>query len=207
MKATADLRRREVKFSVGDQVLLSARHLNLRTVGPRKLLPKYVGPYTITALMGPAAVRLDLPNTLPVHPVFHVSLLKKYHAPAPLQHVPLPDAWDGTSPLLTVHSILDHKHERPSPGLPEELFFRVRWDGQSADQATWERASDMHGCDELIQMYWADQPDALPDPPPPPRRSARIAHRGVLTVSAQICLVQLSDGSRQVRCMPCAEAG
>ena len=88
-EAAADKHRRDVSFTEGEKVLLSVRNLKLH--GTRKLLPKWVGPFTITALVGKAAVRLNLPDSLPVHPVFHVSLVKHYKEGSMHTPLPLPD--------------------------------------------------------------------------------------------------------------------
>ncbi|WMV37890.1 hypothetical protein MTR67_031275 [Solanum verrucosum] len=54
-----------------------------------KLSPRYVAPYQILKCIGKGACELDLPNELaPVHPVFHVSMLKKYIGD-PLSIIPL----------------------------------------------------------------------------------------------------------------------
>ncbi|WMV59165.1 hypothetical protein MTR67_052550 [Solanum verrucosum] len=43
-----------------------------------KLSPRYVGPYRISKRIGKVAYELELPQELAVvHPVFHVSILKK----------------------------------------------------------------------------------------------------------------------------------
>ena len=42
----------------------------------RKLAPRYVGPYTISQVIKPSALRLTLPPSLKIHPVFHVSQVK-----------------------------------------------------------------------------------------------------------------------------------
>ena len=45
----------------------------------RKLSPRYIGPFPIVKGIGAIAYKLDLPPKLEnIHPVFHVSMLKKY---------------------------------------------------------------------------------------------------------------------------------
>ena len=56
-------------------VWLSSAHLPLRD-GARKLAVRWTGPFRVTELVGPAAVRLALPAAWRIHNVFHVSQLK-----------------------------------------------------------------------------------------------------------------------------------
>lgn len=71
--AQADKKRLDMKYSVGDQVLLNTRNRTFKTEGTRKFLPKFIGPFTITRLIGRLAVKITLPNnTCRIHPVFHV---------------------------------------------------------------------------------------------------------------------------------------
>ena len=80
----ANRSRREVEFSVGDQVLLSASHINLASQAQRpskKLQHRFIGPYKIIQKISPVAYKLELPETVHVHPVFHVGLLRPYKAP------------------------------------------------------------------------------------------------------------------------------
>ncbi|KAJ9528280.1 hypothetical protein QJQ45_014257 [Haematococcus lacustris] len=75
----ANKRRRDVTFSLGDSVMLSTKNLRNAPGKARKFLPRYVGPFKVTGKLGEAAYRLELPPTMSrLHPVFHVSLLKKY---------------------------------------------------------------------------------------------------------------------------------
>ena len=72
---------RNVQFSVGDQVLLSMKNLNLASLVlalSHKFLPRFVDPFQITSVISPVVYHLDLPPTMKIHLTFHVSLLKPY---------------------------------------------------------------------------------------------------------------------------------
>ncbi|WMV06712.1 hypothetical protein MTR67_000097 [Solanum verrucosum] len=66
-----------------------------------KLSPRYVGPYRILKRISKVAYELELPADLAaVHPVFHISLLKKCVGD-PASIVPLPKAfWKSQFPFL-----------------------------------------------------------------------------------------------------------
>src|SRR5271169_251779 len=73
-----DAKHKRVEFKVGDKVWLLSS--NIRTQRPNKKLDwKRLGPYTITEKISTQAYRLQLPPSLKVHPVFHVSLLDWYN--------------------------------------------------------------------------------------------------------------------------------
>ena len=76
-KALYDKQRREVKYNVGDYVLLSTEHLFKRGT-PQKLQRKFVGLYKVIAWHSTVAYELELLATWRRHPVFHVSLLKRW---------------------------------------------------------------------------------------------------------------------------------
>ncbi|GKD12977.1 putative reverse transcriptase domain-containing protein, partial [Tanacetum coccineum] len=79
-KSYADKRRKPLKFSVGDYVLLKVSPWKgiVRFGKKEKLTPRFVGPFEIVEKVGLVAYRLDLPKELNgVHNTFHVSNLKK----------------------------------------------------------------------------------------------------------------------------------
>ncbi|KAL0301975.1 UNVERIFIED_CONTAM: hypothetical protein Sradi_6474300 [Sesamum radiatum] len=79
MKKYADMGRRHVEFSVGDQVLLKIwKKISSKSVH-RGLIPKYDGPLEVISKVGSLAYRLKLFDRLKIHPTFHVIFLKKFH--------------------------------------------------------------------------------------------------------------------------------
>nr|GEY45267.1 retrotransposon protein, putative, Ty3-gypsy subclass [Tanacetum cinerariifolium] len=90
-KSYTDKRRKPLKFSVGDYVLLKVSPWKgvVRFGKKGKLTPRFVGPFEIIEKVGPVAYRLDFPEELDgVHDTFHVSNIKKCLADPTLQ-VPL----------------------------------------------------------------------------------------------------------------------
>lgn len=80
MKKQADKNRSERHFEVGDKVFLKLQpyvQSSLASRAHQKLAFKYFGPYEILERVGQVAYKLLLPSSSAVHPVFHVSQLKK----------------------------------------------------------------------------------------------------------------------------------
>jgi hypothetical protein len=78
-KSYADVRRRDLEFAVGDEVLLKVSltkgivHFGVKG----KLSPRYIVPYLITAQIGSLVYCLQLSESMAgVHPVFHISMLR-----------------------------------------------------------------------------------------------------------------------------------
>ena len=79
-KKYADQRRREVVFAVGDMVYLkvSAQKGKDHFGKVGKLAVRFIGPYRIIGRVGEVAYRLELPEDMNLHPVFHVSMLRRH---------------------------------------------------------------------------------------------------------------------------------
>ena len=83
-------------FEIGDQVLLSTQHITLKHPGTRKLLPRWIGPFTILDRIGTLAYRLGLPESMSkIHVVFHVSKFKPYKVSGRVQPPPVPIKIEG----------------------------------------------------------------------------------------------------------------
>ncbi len=108
MKTYADKKRKDHPFKVGDRVLLAARQKQLPPALSSKLSAMYYGPFPILFAVGPVAFKLELPETVNIHPVFHVSQIKPFleslHPTEPTQ--PPPVYADRPGGVFEVESIL-----------------------------------------------------------------------------------------------------
>jgi hypothetical protein len=75
-KDQADSHRKELTFQVDEQVYLSTKHIKMQQYSSTKIKPRFIGPFKITKIISPVAYKLELPNSMSIHPVFHISLLK-----------------------------------------------------------------------------------------------------------------------------------
>ncbi|XP_069149036.1 uncharacterized protein [Solanum lycopersicum] len=81
-KSYADRKVRDLEFMVGERVLLKVSPMKgvMRFGKKGKLSPRYIGPFEIVERISEVAYQLALPPGLSgIHPVFHISMLKKYH--------------------------------------------------------------------------------------------------------------------------------
>lgn len=112
MKRYADLHRSEREFQAGDLVYLKLQPYRQSSIALRKNLKlnsKYYGPYRILAKIGPVAYKLELPSTSRVHPVFHVSLLKKKIGAKKVVQPTLPSTGDDGQFLLKPVAVLQRQ--------------------------------------------------------------------------------------------------
>lgn len=151
-----DQHRREVRFAVGDRVLLSTEHLRL--VGAHrtpKFTFKYIGPFLIKRVVGPNAYELDLPSNLEIHPVLNISRLKAYrdgsltHPTRALpHHRPAAEVVreDG-SEVYEVERVIAVR------GRGARLEYLVEWKGYPTWEATWVNSKELSGAQEAVRAF------------------------------------------------------
>ena len=148
-KVAANRRRRpHEQISVGDMVYLSTTNIRLKFKGSPKLLPRWIGPFKVLVEINPVAYKLELPENMKLHPVFHVSLLK--HAThVPIKAPPFPTLVDGDLEY-EVESILSHRFVGHN-----KLEYLVKWLGYGVQHNTWEPSANCANCPQLVSDYWA----------------------------------------------------
>jgi hypothetical protein len=140
-----DKKHKPMRFSIGDQVMLSAK--NIRQLRPsKKLSDRYLGPFSVTKVVGTQAYELKLPAGYKIHPVFHVSLLEPYHQGDNAEPTPPAIEIDG-DPEWEVEAVIGHRQRR---GKTEYL---VRWKGYAPAEDTWQSAQDLVNAPEALRTY------------------------------------------------------
>jgi hypothetical protein len=171
-KKYADQRRQPLSFQIGDKVLLSTKHAKLSTVGSKKLLPKWIGPFKVLAKIGSAAYRLELPPSLKWHDVFHVSLLRPYVDSGRVVPPPLPEIIEGETEYV-VEQILAHRDV--GRGKRTKRQYLVKWEGFGEEYNSWEPVDNLTHCEGAIQEYWSDKGTDSADSRERPNKRRRIA--------------------------------
>lgn len=156
-KDKADKHRRDVDYLPGDSVLLCTKNLKIRgddkTWARHKLLPRFIGPYIILEIINPVAMKLVLPSSTKIHPVFHVSMLKMYKVPvidALAKSIPQPLDWLEGDPTFEAESILGHRFVKN--GRKITLNYLIKWAGFDESHNSWELADVEHDA-ELVSQY------------------------------------------------------
>lgn len=134
-----DKYRSERTLNVGDWVYLKLQPYRQFSVSIRtnnKLSPRFFGPFQVLQKIGPVAYKLDLPSDSKVHPVFHVSNLKKKLEVVSGVSPSLPVMTGGgqlhVEPVAALDRKLVKKHNRP------QTFVLVQWTNSVPEDATRE---------------------------------------------------------------------
>ena len=143
MKQQADHKRTDRVFQVGDLVYIKLQPYRQKSVVNRlcmKLSARFFGPYKVLDKVGSVAYRLALPPESKIHPVLHVSQLKRHVGQAAVQAtLPLLDT-DGLLVKEPVQ-ILERRMQKAGNVAVTEVL--VRWSNTFPEDATWENLQSL----------------------------------------------------------------
>ncbi|QRW24201.1 Retrotransposable element Tf2 protein [Rhizoctonia solani] len=114
------------EYSVGKKVWLDGKNVGLRT-NSNKLDPKQLGPFEVTEKISSHAYRLKLPDSLKIHNVFYVGLLRGRE--------------------YEVEQIIDSKQQRG------KWFYLIKWKGYGPEDNSWELEELLEHSQEEIQRF------------------------------------------------------
>lgn len=149
-------RRDDPRLQVGQTAYLSTKNLNLPKARAHKLMPKYIGPYKITASdRERSSYTLELPDELlrrRIHHTFHASLLR----PAvPNDDAKFPnreatffyDFGDDPEREWLVDSIVDHEFRGNS------IHFHVLWNTGDTTVEPRQNCEDLEALDRYLELH------------------------------------------------------
>ena len=117
-----------------------------------------MGPLEVLECIAEVAYKLDLPEIMRIHNVFHVSLLKRYcqDGRAKLLFLPPPCEIIDDEPEWEVARVLNHRLvERGRKTKIEHLLTFV---GYGPEHNLWQ--DDVKNCEQLMKDYWATEPES-----------------------------------------------
>ena len=124
MKQIANKKCRDVSFKIGDLVFLKLHPYRQQSAFKRahqKLANRFYGPYLVIQKIGSVAY-LHMSDGAHIHPVFHVSLLKKYVGESATPSKELPSVTDGGVVILELQHILDTRWVKRDNKFKEETL-------------------------------------------------------------------------------------
>ena len=159
MKQQEDASRRDLEFVVGEKVFLKLQSYRQQSVQQRacnKLAAKFYGPFVVLNRVGKVAYRLDLPADSKIHPVFHVSQLKKAVGSAGVSN---------TLPKIVNESLIAEAAPERVLGVRHgtgehtgEMEVLIKWEGMPEYESTWEPATEF---DQLFPTFHLEDKVAL----------------------------------------------
>ena len=139
MKRQADKHRTERSFNIGDWVFLKLQPYVQSSIVARsnnKLSFKFFSPFRILKRVGKVAYHLDLPASAAVHPVFHVSLLKRSPGSQPVS----PSIPSALTEFQVPEKLLQWRWSSGERPIHQVL---VKWSHMPVSLATWKSVEEL----------------------------------------------------------------
>lgn len=139
MQVTANSKRRDENFAVGEKVFLKLQPYRQRSLAHRpfeKLAARFYGPYKVIQRIGQVAYKLQLPLTCKLHPVFHVSQLKRAVGQSESSSDIPPQLNTDLELLVEPETLLDVRHVQKGAESHTEAL--LKWKHLPLFEATWE---------------------------------------------------------------------
>jgi hypothetical protein len=139
--------------------MLSTKDLNWQGRIARKFSLKFIGPFMIKKVLSPLVYELQLPSSLPIHPTFHISKLRKYiddegQFPGREQNLnrdqPPPD-FVNDEPEYEVEAIRQHRLKKWRGEMHKQYL--VKWKGYPEWENTWEWWDSLIKAKKLVDAY------------------------------------------------------
>ena len=144
-------------YAIGDRVWLSTDNLHLPCTS-RKLSEQWLGPSSITKLVGTNTIELCLPRSMRIHPVINISCVKPYHDHLPGQPVSAPGpsiVMEDREEEYEVDIIVDSQYKG------KRLEYLVHWKGWSDTDCTWEPLGNLANAADAVTAFHATHPSTL----------------------------------------------
>ena len=145
-----------LSYAIGDRVWLSTNNLCLPQAS-RKLLERWLGPYSIMKLVGTNAVKLRLSRSMRIHLVVNISHVKPYRDCLPGQPVSAPGpstVMEDREEEYEVEYVVDSRYKG------KRLEYLVHWKGWSETDRTWEPLSNLGNAADVVRDFHASHPSA-----------------------------------------------
>ena len=146
-----------MEYQVGDLVfikILPIQHKSTRGLH-KGLVRRYEGPFPIIKKVGKVSYKVELPPTLKLHPVFHVSCLKPYHedkedtSRGQSKRAPMgiTNTYDKDVDYIMADRVVCERSNQPSHE------YLVKWKGLPVKEASWEPVMALWQFEDQIKRF------------------------------------------------------
>jgi len=139
MKKFVDKKCRFMQLEVGEWVFVKLRPHRQQTIARRinqKLAPKYYGPFPIIQKIGAVSYKVQLPESTIVHPIFHISQLKKAIGNHVVEYVLPPELGIEEEGMEEPEAVLAVREISMEGTIINQWL--MKWKGRTEEETTWE---------------------------------------------------------------------